>query len=103
MSTATFSEFKAAALAQGFDEILERQWAPDAVLGVHAHPFAVQALVVQGEMWLTVGELTRHLRHGDTFEIERDAPHAERYGPEGATYWAARRHAAPGATVPSSA
>jgi hypothetical protein len=43
-------------------------------------------------MWLTVGEETRHLRLGDTFELERDEPHAERYGVEGATYWVARRH-----------
>jgi quercetin dioxygenase-like cupin family protein len=44
-------------------------------------------------MWLTVGAETRHLRPGDVFELERDAPHAERYGVDGATYWVARRHA----------
>jgi hypothetical protein len=26
------------------------------------------------------------------FRLERAVPHAERYGPEGATYWAARRN-----------
>jgi quercetin dioxygenase-like cupin family protein len=46
---------------------------------------------VQGEMWLTVGEGTRHLRAGDTFELDRELPHAERYGSAGATYWVARR------------
>jgi hypothetical protein len=40
-----------------------------------------------------VGEHTRHLRPGDRFELEHAAPHAERYGGEGATYWAARRNA----------
>jgi hypothetical protein len=53
----------------------------------------VKALVVAGEMWLTEGDATRHLRAGDRFELARSAPHAERYGAEGATYWAARRHA----------
>jgi quercetin dioxygenase-like cupin family protein len=48
--------------------------------------------VVQGEMWLSVGEHTQHLLPGDTFRLERDVPHAERYGHEGATYWAARRN-----------
>ena len=91
MSTVTFGEFETDAKSQGFDEVLERNWAPGVVLDVHVHPFAVKALVVRGEMWLTVGEDTRHLRAGDTFELERDVPHAERYGSEGATYWVARR------------
>jgi len=52
----------------------------------------VEALVVQGEMWLTVGDDVRHLKQGDEFTLAHEAPHAERYGPEGATYWAARRN-----------
>jgi len=63
-----------------------------ATVATHTHPFAVKALVVQGEMWLTVQGQTRHLHAGDSFELDREAPHAERYGPSGATYWAARRH-----------
>jgi len=52
----------------------------------------VEALVVQGEMWLTVGNDVRHLTPGDTFTLGREVPHSERYGLEGATYWAARRN-----------
>jgi mannose-6-phosphate isomerase-like protein (cupin superfamily) len=92
MSPADFAAFEADARAKGFDEVTERRWDPKATTGTHTHPFSVQAVVVQGEMWLTVGESTRHLRPGDTFELERDMPHAERYGVEGATYWVARRH-----------
>ena len=55
-------------------------------------PASVEALVVPGEMWLTVGNDIRHLKPGDTFALEREIPHSERYGPEGATYWAARRN-----------
>ena len=99
MTTQTFSEFESSARAAGFDEVAERRWDADTVVAQHTHPFAVKALVVQGEMWLTEfdGEAaaTRHLHPGDTFELDRDAPHAERYGPEGATYWAARRHGRP--------
>lgn len=91
MSDPTFSEFEAAAKAQGFDEVLERVWASNVELGTHTHPFAVKALVVRGEMWLTVGDETRHLLPGATFELEREIPHAERYGGEGAAYWVARR------------
>lgn len=85
-----FESFKSLALAEGFDEVLERVWAPDTVLAEHTHPFAAKALVVQGEMWLTVGGETQHLKPGDLFELAHGEPHAERYGPEGATYWVAR-------------
>ena len=92
MSELTFDTFKASARSQGFDEIVERQWKPDTEVGTHTHSFAVKALVVQGEMWLSVGERTLHLLPGDTFQLDREVPHAERYGHQGATYWAARRN-----------
>ena len=91
MNDPTFDMFAAAARAAGFDEVLERQWASGTVLDTHAHPFAVRARVVQGEMWLTVGASTRHLSAGDAFELDSDVLHAERYGDDGATYWVARR------------
>lgn len=89
----TFEAFAADARAAGFDEVTERRWEPDTVLGTHAHPFSVEAVVVQGELWLGCGGEVRHLRQGDRFTLERDVPHDERYGAEGATYWVARRHA----------
>jgi len=92
MNEITFEAYAAEARAKGFDEVVERKWAPSLVLESHRHPFAVKALVVQGEMWLTVGDDVRHLRPGDEFTLDREQPHAERYGPEGATYWAARRN-----------
>ena len=94
MTTPTYSEFEARAREEGFDEVLERTWRPDLVIGEHGHPFAVKAIVVAGDLWLTVADQTRHLRAGDTFTLDRDQPHAERYGSAGATYWVARRNAA---------
>jgi hypothetical protein len=90
----TFAEFQAEALAAGFDEVLERQWGPDTVQDTHTHPFSVSAIVTQGEMWLTHNGQTQHLKVGGRFTMNSAVPHAERYGPEGATYWAARRNAA---------
>lgn len=59
---------------------------------------AVQALVVQGTLVLTCRGQDLALKAGDrfelAFELAFEEPHAERYGPEGATYWAARRHCA---------
>ncbi|MCU0763702.1 MAG: cupin domain-containing protein [Hydrogenophaga sp.] len=92
MNTPSFSDFRAQALAEGFDEALERVWAPGTVLDTHTHPFGASALVVQGEMWLTAQGNTRHLVPGDRFALDRNEPHAERYGTEGATYWVARRN-----------
>ena len=91
MTLPTFDEFKNEALAAGFDEVLERRWAPGAVLETHSHPFDVDALVVQGEMWLAVAGVSRHLEPGHTFTLNSGQAHAERYGPDGATYWVARR------------
>jgi hypothetical protein len=89
-----FEDFASAARAAGFDEVLQRDWAPDTVIDTHTHAFAVQALVIAGEMWLSDAAGTRHLRPGDRFELDFAAPHAERYGPLGASYWVARRNAA---------
>jgi len=88
----TYDEFESTARAEGFDAVLVREWAPDQVLETHRHPFAVKALVARGEFWLTEGEYIRHLHAGEGFELGRDVPHAERYGPQGATFWVARRH-----------
>ena len=89
----TFEAFESDALAQGFDEVLVREWAPGQVLDSHCHPFAVKALVVRGELELTVDGTRRQIVAGQGFELARDVPHGERYGPDGATFWVARRHA----------
>ena len=93
MNIPDFKTFEADALARGFDEVAEREWAANTEAPTHTHPFSVYALVVQGEMWLTSHGSTRHLLAGDAFQLDLGVEHAERYGPEGATYWAARRKA----------
>jgi quercetin dioxygenase-like cupin family protein len=93
MSAVTFEAFKAKSLANGFDEVLERVWAPNTVVETHSHPFDADAVVTQGEFWLTCDGHTRHLRPGDTFALASHMPHDERYGPEGATFWVARKQA----------
>lgn len=87
----TFQQFEADALASGYDEVLERRWSPHQIVDEHRHPFTADALIVDGEMWLTEADRTRHLLPGDTFHLEQGIPHAERYGPTGAVYWVARR------------
>jgi quercetin dioxygenase-like cupin family protein len=92
MNLPSFDAFKQKSLASGFDEVIERDWAPHTVLDTHTHPFAVHAVVTRGEMWLTMHGQTQHLLPGDYFALERDVPHDERYGAAGATYWVARKN-----------
>lgn len=92
MSQTSFAEFERVARAEGFDEVLERVWAPGQVLDTHTHPFSVRALVVQGELQLSCGGQTRFVRAGEGFELDHGVAHAERYGAQGATFWVARRH-----------
>jgi uncharacterized cupin superfamily protein len=86
-----FEDFEQQMRALGCDEVVERAWEPLATVAEHAHPFDAIALVVAGELWLTVAGESRHLRAGDRFELAADTPHAERYGAQGATYWVGRR------------
>ena len=85
-----FAQFDAK--AQVFDEVIEQPMVAGLVLPPHGHPFALNALVVEGEMWLSVGADTLHLRDGQTLKRPRGRRH-ERYGAEGAVVWVARRHA----------
>jgi hypothetical protein len=88
----TITQLQQMMRAAGYDEVVERAWAPGTVVDTHTHPFDVNALMVAGEMTLTLaGEAPRRLRAGDTFQLAADVPHAEQYGPDGATYWVARR------------
>ncbi|MGJ7565638.1 AraC family transcriptional regulator [Variovorax sp. GB1R11] len=91
MTLATFSEFETTMRAAGFADIGVRDYPEATEAANHTHDFAVKALVVRGEMWLTVNGDTRHLVVGDTFEMDHETVHSERYGVDGATYWAARR------------
>ena len=86
-----YAQFEAEAQAHGYPEVVVRNWQPGQVVAEHSHPFDAWAMVVEGEMWLTVNGETRRLGPGDRFEVPRGQPHAERYGADGATYWVGRR------------
>ena len=86
----SWAEFEAVARTRGCDEVMVRDWSPHEVVPTHSHPFAAEALVVAGEMWLTRNTDVEHLKPGGTFVLAPGEPHDERYGPDGATYWVAR-------------
>ena len=92
MNLPSFDDFKQKSLAAGFDEVIEREWAPNTVVETHTHPFGVHAILTRGEMWLTMNGQTKHLRPGSIFELDPHVPHTERSGTEGAAYWVARKN-----------
>ena len=92
MTRETFEQFQARKLAEGYDEVLRREWQPHFVNETHSHPFDTDAVVAHGEYWLTVNGHTTHYRAGETFQVARGVAHAERYGAEGAVFWAARKN-----------
>ncbi|MDQ6628073.1 MAG: AraC family ligand binding domain-containing protein [Pseudomonadota bacterium] len=92
MKAEAFEKFAARAKTEGFDEVIIREWTPNQVVAEHTHPFAAKALIVKGEMWLTVGDGTQHIGTGGSFALDPHVPHSERYGADGATYWVARRN-----------
>ena len=91
MSSPSFEAFTAQSLDEGFDEVLVREWQADLVLDTHTHPFDARAVLVEGHMQLIVRGQRQVLTAGDGFSLEREVPHEEIYGPQGAAYWVARR------------
>lgn len=89
----TFEQFKLAKTAEGFDEVLAREWEANHETPVHEHPFEAFGYIVRGEFWLTLDGKTTHLQQGDTFKVARHMPHQEKYGPHGTSLWIARMNA----------
>jgi len=92
MQPANLEDFTAQAMDEGFDEIITREWASDLQLDSHTHPFDLHVHVARGSLVLTVGDNSRRYQAGEDFRLARYTPHAEHYGPEGATFWVARAH-----------
>ena len=86
----TEQEFRQAALSAEGVEVFLREWPPLSVVPEHSHPFALKALLVKGQMWLTVDGAERQIQIGEVFELSHAYPHAERYGPDGAAYCVAK-------------
>ena len=82
--------FVSALRAEGFTElVLVTRDAGE--LGTHTHPFEAKALILAGEIHIRAGGAERVYRRGDTFHLAANAPHTERYGPQGVQYLVARR------------
>jgi quercetin dioxygenase-like cupin family protein len=89
----TREQFTAAARAEGYDEIVEREMPAGFRDPEHRHAFDARILVTAGEFSITMGGATQVYRAGETFSVPAGTPHAEAVGDEALRYTVARRHA----------
>ena len=83
--------FRAGLAADGFTEVLLREWAPDQVLAEHNHPFDARLLVLRGGLTLTRPGGPEWLGEGASCELARGTLHAEHYGAAGCSVLVGRR------------
>ena len=85
-----YEDFKEEKLQQGYSDVLERRRESNVENVLHHHDFSADAIVIEGDLWLTVEGKTRHLLPGDSFHVPALVSHKEKYGPEGCVFWVAR-------------
>ena len=88
MDQATFA---AGLAADGYEGPLPRRMEAGQVAPEHTHPFDARLLVLEGAFLLTQGGATRSYGPGEVFEVPAGVPHAEAFGPAGASYLVGRR------------
>jgi quercetin dioxygenase-like cupin family protein len=83
--------FEARLQAEGFPEIRINELPPNRHHPEHSHPFDVLALVLEGDITLTVEGSARTYRAGEEFSMNARCPHVEDIGPSGVKYLVRRR------------
>ena len=84
-------QFTARLQAEGYPEIRENQLEPNRRNAEHQHPFDVLALVLEGQITLTVEGRARTYRAGEQFSMQAGCRHIEDIGPQGVKYLVGRR------------
>lgn len=82
--------FESALRRDGFD-VERRSLSPMTRVAEHADPYDVRALVLNGEITLTVEGVEYAYREGDLFVLPAGHRHAEAVGPAGVDYLVGRR------------
>jgi len=87
----TKSEFIHMLIQEGYPDPIEVRREPDGWLAEHSHPFEVYALILEGQIQLTVAGEDNTYKVGDIFYLGAQELHAESYGKTGVLYLASRR------------
>lgn len=64
-------------------------------LDSHSHPYEVHALVIEGQIDITINGIKTAYLAGDAFHLPPNQMHTENYGAKGVKYLASRKDAAP--------
>ena len=83
--------FEAQLRADGYPEPQMSESAPNTRNAEHSHSYDVRALVVEGEITLTVAGTARTYRAGDEFSMPAGCRHVEDIGPQGVRSLVGRR------------
>ena len=86
------AEFEARLKAEGYPEIRTNALEPNRHNPEHTHPFDVLALVLEGDITLTIDGKARKYSVGDEFTMQAGCRHVEDAGPQGVRYLVGRRH-----------
>ncbi|HEV2673982.1 MAG TPA: cupin domain-containing protein [Aliidongia sp.] len=80
---------------EGFIEGDVKALEPGMTMAEHDHPFDVCALVIDGEIALTIEGTETAYGPGDVFTMAAGCAHAEKIGHAGVRYLVGRRHPCP--------
>jgi quercetin dioxygenase-like cupin family protein len=84
-------KFEARLRAEGYPEIRENELPAHRRNPEHEHPFDVLALVLEGDITLTIAGEARTYRAGDQFSMPAGCRHVEDIGDRGVKYLVGRR------------
>jgi quercetin dioxygenase-like cupin family protein len=84
-------DFEAAVRREGYAEVLKKEYPSGYRADDHTHPFDARALIVAGDIAISVDGVDRHYPVGTVFELAAGTVHKERAGAEGVTYLVGRR------------
>ena len=84
-------EFRAKAIANGFEDFQEKEYSSDTNVPMHAHEFSVTLLVTHGEFALQYLDSKKDFLPGECCDLPANVVHAERAGNDGAKVLLAKK------------
>lgn len=84
-------DFEAALQAENYPEIVTISKEVGYQMHEHSHAFDAYALILQGDITLTVSGVTTTYKAGETFRLAAHTPHLESAIPHGVNYLVGRR------------
>jgi quercetin dioxygenase-like cupin family protein len=91
MTTMTQQDFEAALKAENYPEIVNISKEVGYQMGEHIHAFDAYALILQGDITLTVNGVATTYKTGETFRLAANTPHLESAITQGVNYLVGRR------------